>query len=92
MGFLGLVPQLWVLSVYLAHQPAPDLPYQCLLCIRYHERGTKTMTVSSGTHVVTQCDGSYDEYGQHAWKLPVAPGEVREGFTEDGRLERNLKT
>lgn len=50
------------------------------------------MTVSSGTHVVTQCDGSYDEYGQHAWKLPVAPGEVREGFTEDGRLERNLKT
>lgn len=41
---------------------------------------------------MTQCDGSYDEYGQHAWKLPVAPGEVREGFTEDGRLERNLKT
>lgn len=35
--------------------------------------------------IVTQCDGSYDEYGHHTWKLPVMPGEVREGFTEEVR-------
>lgn len=32
-----------------------------------------------------------DECGRHAWKLPVAPREVREGFTEEVRFEMNLK-